>query len=252
MKILPYLLIAFICFSTLTIFAQNSYPIYDIVHEIPYVVQIREKPEYSEVILFLQDSNKHVMDSLTISDVTGITDVSILKDTFVSITFSRRAGSGVKVRFTKLISAKEEKLFESLFLFTTNSFRMKKTFEDEVDNATPIDEKSIYEIKLSLQGSSYTEFKLFLEESSFVFSTIDPSANEDWKKTFVLNFDFQKMVFSNGRTVLAGSFIYRYGVVEKELVFQNEEVPEITLIKQHYLYVNNSWCAQRDNCLIKM
>jgi hypothetical protein len=218
---------------------------YDIYHKQKYTVCIRKELWEDRVILQLLD-NKKVLDSITIINVRGITKSETFSNIFLSLTFSRRAGSGIGVRLTKLLSIRAGKLFESLFLFTTH--REESYLYNEN-----------YMVIFDLRGMSYKDFSLSIKESEYLDDkTEKPARHEEWEKTFTIPFDAEEMIFANGQTTLDGEFKFvifkiHWEKMENKQLLTNKRVKKLILKKQAYIHIDNKWYAEKkDKTLLEM
>ena len=248
MKTLAYftLLVWFLLIAINFSFANNSNDIfyreiYDIFHKQKYTINIREDLGKGRVILNLLE-NKKVIDNLTIIHVQGVKKSETIADTFLLLTFPVRGGTGIGIYITKIFSVKGGKLFENLVLKTT--YREDQKFLGK----TLIQRYNVFFI---LQGSSYRDFALHVNESNYLDDkTKDPRRQEDWKKVFTIPFDHEEMIFTNGTASLNGEFfliVFKTNLEEEKCQFKNKIVKKLFLEKQKWFHINNKWYAIGEN-----
>jgi len=202
--------------------------IYDIYHQQNYTVRIHYYLDEPRIVVSLCDEEE-VLDRVTIwywIDTNG----EMLTDTFLQLTFARSLGSGSGGERIALFSVKAGKLFESLDIATNYS------------DISTLGQQHEYKVNFNLEGNSYKDFSLRVEESLYVYNELkDPPQHEEWKETYTIPFDSEEMIFANGQTTLSGEFILENRKPREKRQLINKQVMKFTLRNQERLYMDNKW-----------
>ena len=149
-------------------------------------------------------------------------------------------GTGGGVKWIKLYSVKAGKLFQSLDIATNYS------------SIGALGQHK-YNVNYNLEGSSYKDFFLSVEESLYVHSELeDPPQHEEWKETYTILFDSEDMIFANGQTILNGEFIFENRKPREKRQLTNKEVKKLTLRNQERLYMDNKWYIREGRTLTEI
>ena len=181
-------------------------------------------------------------DTLHVKDFTTIVgEISILKNNFLKVSYKTRGGSGIHVQHTIILCVDNNRLYQALHVTSLGNEEFID-YSKPVDTANLVDEKSVYEVKLSLIGNSVPTYKLNLNIHNEKWSKHNSSTNHIYNKTAILKFDKDLKIFYNTDKNISHDFtIYdpKTGSESKQFIFGR--YPAIILDSYSYYYIKGEW-----------
>jgi hypothetical protein len=202
----------------------RSAKVIDIMTNKNKTIIIKEDWE-KEVIYLINSSIKP--DTLVIEGAIELDTIKIRLNQFLEIIYRVRGGSGEHLRFTKVFCVNNDKLKESLSLLTSHkSYSSKGVIQED------------YSVKVNL---SYRDGKFIANLSEKA-----KSHNRPVKTNYSLHFEKEKQIFFSQRhndDVVS----LCDGPIKGVKGFYS-----ISLLKESYIYYQNSWYHLGAECYIKI
>lgn len=190
-------------------------------------------------------------DTIYIRDVDDVKTAKVLNNTFLMIVYHVRAGSGMHLMRTLLLSGSNNKICESLNIASL----FKEEFLDfnkHVTSPMKVEVNSIYDAKLFLREDDSKNYKLSAKIHDERSSAHAPKTNYNNSSLTTLNFDKNLHIFYSSHEHMAGYFTIFDPKTQKEVKqYINSTLPVAKLGKYKYYYKKNVWYERFDSNLTK-
>jgi hypothetical protein len=181
-------------------------------------------------------------DTLTIDDFINVSDVFILKGSFLKIQYAIRTGSEQSRERLLLLCVNKNKLCQSLHIQSLGKYDIDKVFDRKADSLKLFNEHRDYEIKISLIGTDKRNYKLKVDVHDAFISKVSSQANYDYNSKVILNFDPTQGVFYSNDEDLSQYFnIYNHKTQSDIKQYVMGVFPTIKLDKNCYYYIKGEW-----------
>ena len=178
-----------------------------------------------------------LQDTLYLNEYTGTKKVSILADKFLQITYGLRAGTGLELQNTAIISVANNKIKVSLLIQS-----YVNGLSPVPGNTTAIGEEWLYELKINVNERENHIHKLAVDIHQQQKSTLHPRINYNTRKQVFLTFDSKQYIFYSDYEYIDKSFAIfdnqNHNISSRHI---KEASPVITLGEEKYYYLKDEW-----------
>jgi hypothetical protein len=190
--------------------------------------------------------------AIHIGNINHLDTVHLLNKSFLLVTYSFRAGSGMQAAKTLVLSVRNQILYESLHI--------NSTFNEEfMDWSKPTPalikasaKKTIHEAALNLTGNSIGTYELTIKFHDERKSVNKPKADYQHELTTVLTFDRNRNVFRSSEKNISQDFIIIGAKTKNETKKKiNGAISIIKLGEEKYCYIGGEWYEWNSSYLIQ-
>ena len=170
-------------------------------------------------------------DTICLNDFYLAAKAQVLNNCFLKVNYSERGGTGVTFQRQLYACISGNRLIIALDILDKDAEELTRVFDNAADSLKLFGEHILYQVKLNLVGSNVDNYRIKANIHNHRQSKQSPSDNCDYYKTDSLNFDNKLNIFYNGFKSPDGKIKY----------------PAITLDKNEYYYIDNSWYEKNEN-----
>ncbi|WP_091211249.1 hypothetical protein [Mucilaginibacter gossypiicola] len=199
--------------------------------------EIKVKPIDSHGILKIL----YLKNVINVSDVNYIKSAKRLNKHFIKVVYAVRAGVGMELLHTLILSIDTKKLYQSMHI--TSFFEENFIdFSKPVDTANMVDVHSIYNVSLAFFDSRHqggkVKIKIHDERSS------KHNTGDDFKRdtALVLNFDVNRHIFYDSLKSISQNFtVYNAKTNNESKKYISGTYPSMHFSQNVYYYIKGEW-----------
>jgi hypothetical protein len=204
--------------------------------------EIKVKPIDSHGVLKIL----YLKDAINMKDVNYVKSAKQLNKHFIKVVYAVRAGVGMELLHTLVLSIGTNKLYQSMHI--TSFFEENFIdFSKPVDTANMVDVHSIYNVNLAFLDNGHqggkVKIKIHDERSS------KHNTGDDFKKDtdLVLNFDVNRHIFYDSLKSISQNFtVYDAKTRNESRRYISGTYPSMYFGRNVYYYIKGEW-YERDN-----
>ena len=201
--------------------------------------KVRFEHELGDQKLFITS----LKDTIIIDDFIGLSeDISVLKESFLSIRYFIRTGSDQSREMLLLLCVNNNKLSQALYIVSLSTYDLVSVFNKKTDSLKLFDEHANYEVKINLIGSDKEHYKMNINVHDQSESKKNPKTNHSYDKLVILSFDSNQGIFYNARKDFSKYFTVwdpKFPRTTKQYIMGT--FPTIELDKTNYYYIHSEW-----------
>lgn len=188
----------------------------------------------------------YLTDGINMRDVNYIKSTELLNKHFIKVVYAVRAGVGMELLHTLVLSIGTKKLYQSMHI--TSFFEENFIdFSKQVDTANIVDVHSIYNVNLAFLDNGHQGGKVKVkihDERSSKHNTGDDFKNDT---DCVLNFDVERHIFYDSLKSISQHFTVYDAKTRKEArQYINGTYPAIHLGRSVCYYIKGEWYEKDD------
>ncbi len=185
-------------------------------------------------------------DTLTINGVTYIDTIIVLDKRFLLVNYNIRAGSGLHMRRSLIVTVKNNILCQALHITSLFSEEFID-FSKPVPSSNPISESSLFNVKFSINRNTASNYVLITHIHDEKKSIDSPKTNYERDNELTLNFDaIQNIFYSNYENLSQYFTIVDPKTQEETKQYLVGTFPMIQLGSDKYYYLKNEWYEQNE------
>ena len=197
-------------------------------------------------------SIRFLRDTVCFDNVNNLKITKILNNNFLMIAYDARAGSGMHMIRTLILSANNNKICQSLSITSFFKEEFLDFSKQHLTSPIEVEVKTIYNADLSLTGNNSQNYKLKAKVHGERKSVHEPEINYNYDVAASLNLDINQNVFYNSHENISQYFTVFDPKTQKEIKRRIKGTfPVVKLGRYKYYYIKNEWYERYYNDLTK-
>ncbi|SDE40811.1 hypothetical protein SAMN05216464_10627 [Mucilaginibacter pineti] len=197
-------------------------------------------------------SIRFLKDTVCFRNVDNLKIMKVLNNNFLMIVYDARAGSGMHMVRTLILSANNNKICQSLNVTSFFKDEFLDFSKPHLTSPIEVEVKTVYNADLSLTGNNNQNYKLNGKVHGERKSVHEPKINYNYNDAASLHFDRNQNIFYNSHESIAQYFTIFDPKTQKEIKqYIKGTFPIAKLGRYKYYYIKNEWYERYDNDLSK-